>query len=396
MERIWICDSTLRDGEQSPDAGMTFDQKIQLGEKLIDLGVDILEAGFARTSTMDADVIYRLAQTAQNKDVVISSIARCCQEDIDIAVKALEPAIACKKGHLHLFTPTSFIHSMNKLHKTPEGILHLIRESIQYAKKIAPVKWSAEDATRSNKDFLVQCIQAAVDAGANTINLADTVGQMVDTQMQQLFEYVIQRVKYSSDVVFSVHCHNDKGLATANTLFAIKGGARQVDCCMNGLGERAGNAALEEIVMAIKTTPEIYPFTTRIDTKKIMEVSQMVEKFSGFQVSKNKAIIGKNAFAHASGVHQNGVIRGRAANIKTMYSAISPELLGREDEIVITRHSGSCAIEYVLNQEGISISPEMARVLLQTIKEQENHPKSFSRQELVELYQRVSKTKKSA
>ncbi len=395
MEKIWICDSTLRDGEQAPDAGMTFDQKITLGNALIDLGVDILEAGFPRTSSLDADVVYRLAREAQNRDVIISSVARCCQADIDVSVKVLEPVINDKKGHLHLFTPTSFTHAANKLHKTPEEILNMTREGIEYAKNFAPIKWSAEDATRSDKDFLVKCVQTAIDAGATTINLADTVGQMVDTQMQQLFEYVIQKTTHEG-VIFSVHCHNDKGLATANSLFAIKGGAREVDCCMNGLGERAGNAALEEIVMTIKTTPEVYPFETKIDTKKIMEVSRLAENFSGFQVSRNKAIIGKNAFLNASGIHQDGIIKGQAANIKTMYNAIPPELLGRKNEIVITRHSGSCAIVYVLQQEGVEVNQEIARELLQHIKERADHPKSFTREELVALYQELAENHKNS
>ena len=303
MERVFISDTTLRDGEQAPDAGMTFDQKVELGKALIDLGVDILEAGFAQVSPLDARVIYELSQYVQNTNTILTSFARCCEKDIELAAKVLTPAIACNKGRLHVFIATSQAHIENKLKKTPAEILKMIRESVSYAKKFTPdVQWSAEDATRSDLDFLAQCAKTAIEAGARTIGFADTVGQMVDTQMQEFFEAVIQKLGRPKDIIFSAHCHNDKGLATSNSLFAIKGGARQVECCINGLGERAGNAALEEIVTAIKTSPERYPFETKIDLGKIMPISDMVERFSGFMVQKNKAVVGKNAFLHASGV----------------------------------------------------------------------------------------------
>ena len=391
MEKIIICDSTLRDGEQSPDAGMTFDQKIELGQALMDIGVDVLEAGFAKTSDLDAQVIYRLSQIAQTKNVIVSSLGRCCQEDIDASVKALEPALDCGKGRIHVFVATSQKHIDTKLKKTKPQIIQMIKESIEYARKFSnDIQFSAEDATRSEIDFVVQCAQTAIDAGARTINFADTVGQMVDTQMQEFFEDVIGKLNYPLGTVFSVHCHNDKGLATANSLFAIKGGARQVECCMNGLGERAGNAALEEVVMAIRTTPDRYPFSTKIDFKKIMSVAQMVENFSGFQISKNKPIIGKNAFLHASGIHQDGIIKAKQKGIKVMYSAIDPDILDRKDYIMITRHSGVNALIYFLTQQGIDISCQKAKKLMDFLKNQANHPKSFSNSELCTFYQKLN------
>ena len=397
MEKILICDSTLRDGEQSPDAGMTFDQKITLGNALMDMGVDILEAGFAQTSPLDADVIYRLSQMAEHKRTIISSLARCCKADIDLAAQVLAPAIACHKGRLHLFIATSQKHIENKLKKTRSDVLKMIKESVEYARTFTPdVQWSAEDATRSDIDFLIQCTQTAIDAGATTINFADTVGQMVDTQMQKLYETVLPRLKYDSNVVFSAHCHNDKGLATANSLFAVKGGARQIECCMNGLGERAGNAALEEVVMAIKTTPEIYPYEMQINPKKIMAVSKMVSEFSGFMVAPNKAIIGKNAFLHAAGVHQEGVLNAQQKDIKGMYSAVDPEILGRQNEIMITRHSGSKAVMYVLEKQGIKMTPQIAKMILKRIKQWVDHPKHFSVEELMMLSQKCAAENKNS
>ena len=388
MERVLICDSTLRDGEQAPNAGMTFEQKIELGQSLMKLGVDVLEAGFAQASPLDAKVIYHLSQRIQSKNIIISSLARCCERDIDTAIKALSPAIRLGQGRIHLFIATSQKHLEGKLKKDKEEILQTISKTVQYARKrTKDVQWTAEDATRSDTDFVAQCAQKAIDAGATTINFADTVGQMVDTQMQKFFETVISKLQYPPETIFSVHCHDDKGLATANSLFAIKGGARQVECCVNGLGERGGNAALEEIVMTILTTPECYPFMTNIDPKKIMLVSKMVEKFSGFLVPKNKAIVGKNAFLHASGIHQDGIIKAKQNGIKIMYSSIDPEILGCQDEIIITRHSGTNGIISVLKDQGITVSFETARWILNKVKQQTDHPKGFTTKELMELYQ---------
>lgn len=389
MEKVLICDSTLRDGEQSPDAGMTFDQKIKLGQALMDLGVDVLDAGLAQTSALDAQVIYKLSQIAQNQKTIISALARCCKSDIDTAAKVLKPAILCNKGRLHVFIATSPEHIETKLKKTKSEVLKLIRESVQYAKNFtSDVQFSAEDATRSDTDFLTQCAQTAIDAGATTINLADTVGQMADTQMQELFETILPKLKYDKNVIFSVHCHNDKGLATANSLFAIKGGARQVECCINGLGERAGNAALEEVVMAILTTPERYPYIIQIDPKKIAPVSKMVSDFSGFAVAPNKAIVGQNAFLHASGIHQDGILKARQKGIKAMYSAVDPEILGLKDDLIITRHSGHKAITYMMEKLGIDIMPQVAQMMLEQIKQMNDHPKHFSNEELIRIYQK--------
>ena len=395
MEKIFICDSTLRDGEQSPDAGMTFDQKIQLGQALMDLGVDVLDTGLAQTSDMDAQVIYKLSQMAQDKNTIVSALSRCCQKDIETSAKALDPALSYKKGRMHVFVATSQKHIETKLKKTKSEILKMIQEGVSFAKKITQdVQFSAEDASRSEINFLIQCVQTAIDAGATTINIADTVGQMVDMQMQELFETILSKVKHDN-VVFSVHCHNDKGLATANSLFAIKGGARQVECCMNGLGERAGNAALEEVVMAILTTPERYPYTLQIDPKKIMGISQMVSDFSGFVIAPNKTIVGKNAFLHASGIHQDGILKARQKGVKAMYSAIDPEILGRKDELMITRHSGHKAIGYMLEKQGILITSQVAQKVLEQIKQMSDHPKHFSDEELLNLYQRCAQEKKS-
>ena len=397
MKKIIISDSTLRDGEQAPDAGMTFEQKIKLGKALMDLGVDVLDVGLTQTSQMDARVVNQLSEMASESNTIISALSRCCKQDIDSSVKALEPAIRCGKGRLHLFIATSPKHIETKLKKTEPEILKMIQENIRYAKQFTPdVQFSAEDATRSDMDFLIQCAQTAIDAGATTISFADTVGQMVDTQMQEFCETAISKLKYPSGVVFSVHCDNDKGLATANSLFAIKGGVRQVECCMNGLGERAGNAALEEIVMTILTTPERYPFTTQIDPKKILPVSKMVEEFSGFLIPKNKAIIGKNAFLHASGIHQDGIIKAEKEGIKIMYSSIDPEILGCKNDIVITRHSGTKGVISVFEKQGIDLTLKEAEFILNKVKQQTNHPKSFTTKELMKLHQEYNAEHKNS
>ncbi|MBP5344175.1 MAG: 2-isopropylmalate synthase [Alphaproteobacteria bacterium] len=389
-EKILILDSTLRDGEQAPGAAMTPAQKVKIGCSLADLGVDVLEAGFAASSSTDAQVIYRLSQLLPQRGVVVETLARCCPSDVQIAAQALAPAIHQNAGQIRTFISTSDMHIKYKMQTTREEILKMIDASIRYAKTFTDnVGWAGEDSSRADVNFLAECVKTALAAGAKTIALCDTIGILVDTQMQELMEQVRALVKAPDDIIFSVHCHNDKGLATANSLFGLKGGARQVECCINGLGERAGNAALEEIVMAIQSGPDRYPFTTNIKTDKLQAVSRMVAKFSGIPVCPNKAVVGSLAFSHASGIHQDGLIKAWKMNLDNMYGAINASDVGAKDKIVITRHSGVSGVLYVLQQQGLNPTDAEAHEVLRRVKNHRSGTKIFDSQKIVEMYRDV-------
>ena len=389
-EKVLILDSTLRDGEQAPGAAMTPAQKVKLGCALADLGVDVIEAGFAASSGTDAQVIYRLSQLLPPKGVVVETLARCCPADVQVAAQSLAPAIHQNAGQIRVFISTSDMHIKYKMQTTREEILRMIDASVRYAKTFTPdVGWAGEDSTRADVNFLAQCVQTALAAGARTIALCDTVGIAVDTQMQELMTQVRSLVHAPDNIIFSVHCHNDKGLATSNSLFGLRGGARQVECCINGLGERAGNAALEEIVMAIHSSPDRYPFTTNIKTEKLLAVSRMVAKFSGIPVCPNKAVVGGLAFSHASGIHQDGLIKAWKMNLDNMYGAIKASDVGAREQIIIARHSGVNGVTYVLQQQGLNPTPEEAYEVLRRVKNHRSGTKIFSDQKLAEIYQDV-------
>ena len=319
MDQIVIFDTTLRDGEQSPGCSMNLKEKIEVARCLERMKVDIIEAGFAISSPGDFESVKTVAETV--KDCTVASLARATEKDIDTAWDAVKEAVSPR---IHLFLATSPLHMEYKLKKTPEQVLEAAAAMTAHAKKYcSDVEFSAEDATRSDWDFLVKVVDAVIRAGATTVNIPDTVGYTTPTEMRDLITYLREKVPDSDKAVFSVHCHNDLGLATANSLAGVLGGARQIECTINGLGERAGNTALEEVIMAMRTRPALYPFTTRIDTMQISRASRTVYNIIGQTAPLNKPIVGRNAFAHESGIHQHGVL----ANKQT-YEIMTPEALG--------------------------------------------------------------------
>ncbi len=295
-QSVVIFDTTLRDGEQSPGASMTFEEKLQVADLLDVMGVDIIEAGFPVTSEGDFEAVSAIAK--RMKRASVAGLARAAAKDIDRCAEAVRPAL---HPRIHLFISTSPLHMKYKLQKEPGQVLDMITASVARARNlVADVEWSAEDGTRSEIDFLCRCVEAAIKAGATTINIPDTVGYAVPHEYRALFETVRQRVLNSDKAIFSVHCHNDLGLAVANTLAGIEGGARQVECTINGMGERAGNAAMEEVVMALQVRRDTMPYHTNIDTTMLTRASKLVSALSSFPVQYNKAIVGRNAFAHES------------------------------------------------------------------------------------------------
>ncbi|NSL56479.1 2-isopropylmalate synthase [Uliginosibacterium aquaticum] len=306
-DRLVIFDTTLRDGEQSPGAAMTRDEKVRIARQLEKMRVDVIEAGFAAASNGDFESVRAVAETV--KDSTVCSLARANEKDIARAGEAIRPANA---GRIHTFIATSPIHMEKKLRMTPDQVVEQAVRAIGWARQFTDdVEFSAEDAGRSELDFLCRVFDEVIKAGAKTINVPDTVGYSMPDQYAGLIRSLIERVPNADKVVWSVHCHNDLGLAVANSLAAVRAGARQVECTVNGLGERAGNAAMEELVMAIRTRSDVFPVTTRIDTTQIVPASKLVSQITGYPVQPNKAIVGANAFAHESGIHQDGVLKHR-------------------------------------------------------------------------------------
>ncbi|AEH44419.1 2-isopropylmalate synthase [Thermodesulfatator indicus DSM 15286] len=362
--RVYIFDTTLRDGEQSPGVSLTVEEKKEIARALERLKVDIIEAGFPVASPGDFEGVKAIAETV--KDVQVAALARANQKDIDTAWEAIKTATAPR---IHTFIATSDIHLQYKLRKSREEVLELAVEAVKYAKKYTPlVEFSAEDATRSDWDYLAQVVVEVIKAGAVTVNIPDTVGYTVPQEYYELISHLVEALKKADlydlfaegKVCFSVHCHNDLGLAVANSLSALLAGARQVECTVNGIGERAGNAALEEIVMALKTRQDYfektlgYPLETRIDTTQIVPTSQLVSKLTGMMIQPNKAIVGANAFAHESGIHQHGVIMHRGT-----YEIMDPQEIGwTGSAIVLGKHSGRHAVKFKLESRGWKLSPE--------------------------------------
>jgi 2-isopropylmalate synthase len=348
---VRVFDTTLRDGEQAPGGSMTAAQKVELARRLDRLGVDVIEAGFPAASPGDLESVEMVAQVVDRAEV--AALARCVRRDIDAAAKALVPA---KNPVLHVFVATSDIHLQHKLRCTREEVIAQVTELVSYARSFCPrVEFSAEDATRTDWDFLVSVCEVAARAGATTINLPDTVGYSFPDEHAEMFRYMREHVDGADDIVFSAHCHDDLGLATANTLAAIAGGARQVELTMNGLGERAGNAPLEEVVMALKTRGKALGLPdTRIDSRQLVPTSQLVSKITGLQVQVNKSVVGANAFAHEAGIHQDGFIKER-----TTYEIMLPEDVGwEESRLVLGKHSGRHGVDYRLKQLGYDLDKE--------------------------------------
>ncbi len=350
-DELIVFDTTLRDGEQSPGATMTKQQKIDVASKLEDLRVDIIEAGFAISSNQEFDTIQSIASMVRNSRVC--SLARANGGDISCAAEALKPAAAFR---IHSFIATSPLHMEKKLRMRPEQVLDQARSAVHYARQFTDdVEFSAEDSTRSDVDFLCRVLEAVISEGATTVNIADTVGYALPEGYGKLIRCLRERIPNSDKAVWSVHCHNDLGLAVANSLAGIKqGGARQVECTINGLGERAGNASLEEVVMAVKTHQDDFALETRIDTTQLVPASQLVSQITGFAVQPNKAVVGANAFAHMSGIHQHGVLTAR-----NTYEIMRAEDVGwTANKIVLGKLSGRRAFKKRLQELGLSIGSE--------------------------------------
>ena len=350
-DKIIIFDTTLRDGEQSPGASMTRDEKIRIARQLERLKVDVIEAGFAASSNGDFECVQAIANTI--KDSAICSLARANERDIARAAEALKNAA---NGRIHTFIATSPLHMEKKLRMSPEQVLEQARVSVRQARSLcADVEFSAEDAFRSEMDFLCRVVEVAISEGARTINLPDTVGYGIPELYGNFVKTVRERVPNSDKAIFSVHCHNDLGMAVANSLAGVMiGGARQVECTINGLGERAGNCSLEEVVMAIKTRRDYFNLDLAIDTQHIVAASRMVSQTTGFVVQPNKAVVGANAFAHASGIHQDGVLKARDT-----YEIMRAEDVGwSANKIVLGKLSGRNAFKQRLQELGVSLESE--------------------------------------
>ena len=345
-DKLIIFDTTLRDGEQSPGASMTKDEKIRIARQLEKLGVDVIEAGFAAASPGDADAISGVASAIENSTVC--SLARANEKDVRAAGEAIQPA---KSGRIHTFIATSPIHMEKKLRMQPDQVVEAAVKAVKLALEYTDdVEFSAEDAVRSDIDFLVRVFDAVIQAGATTLNVPDTVGYSIPALWGERMKQLIARVPDSHKVIWSTHCHNDLGLAVANSLAAVMNGARQVECTINGLGERAGNASLEEIVMAVKTRRDVFPCDTRIDTTQIVPTSKLVSSITGYPVQPNKAVVGANAFAHESGIHQDGVIKHRQT-----YEIMRAEDVGwSTNKLTLGKLSGRNAFRTRLQELGIA------------------------------------------
>ena len=346
-DRVLIFDTTLRDGEQCPGATMTTEEKLAIAELLDGMGVDIIEAGFPIASQGDFEAVAAIAKLCKN--AVVAGLARAIAADIDRAGEAIRKA---KRGRIHTFVSTSPIHLAHQMRKSEADVLEIIAATVTRARNlIDDVEWSAMDATRTPIDYLCRCVEAAIKAGATTINLPDTVGYSVPDEYRSMFSNVRQRVPNAHSAIFSVHCHDDLGLAVANSLAGVEGGARQVECTINGLGERAGNAALEEIVMAIRTRADVLPYVTGIDAKQLNRASKLVSAATSFTVQNNKAIVGKNAFAHESGIHQDGMLKDSST-----YEIMTPESVGvSKTSLVMGKHSGRAAFRSKLKELGYEL-----------------------------------------
>ena len=347
--RVKIFDTTLRDGEQSPGASMTLEEKVQIAALLDEMGVDIIEAGFPIASEGDFEAVSEIARVTQR--ATVAGLARASKADIDRAWEALHYA---PKARIHTFIGTSPLHREHQLAMTKEQVLDKIRETVTHARGYTEdVQWSPMDATRTEFDYLCETIRLALECGATTINIPDTVGYTAPRESADLIRRLREAVPELDGprIVISTHCHNDLGMATANALAAVEAGARQIECTVNGLGERAGNTALEEVVMAMRVRHDIMPYDTRIDTKRIMQASRLVSAVSGFPVQYNKAIVGKNAFAHESGIHQDGMLK----NAQT-FEIMRPEDVGlSQTNLVMGKHSGRHAFKTKLAELGIEL-----------------------------------------
>ncbi|MFY0623731.1 MAG: 2-isopropylmalate synthase [Pelagimonas sp.] len=359
-DRVLIFDTTLRDGEQSPGATMTHDEKLEIAELLDDMGVDIIEAGFPIASEGDFRAVSEIAERSKNS--VICGLARAQFNDIDRCAEAVRKAA---KPRIHTFIGTSPLHRAIP-NLTQDEMAERIHDTVTHARNLVDnVQWSPMDATRTEWDYLCRVVEIAIKAGATTINIPDTVGYTAPRESADLIKRLIETVPGADEIIFATHCHNDLGMATANSLAAVEGGARQIECTINGLGERAGNTALEEVVMALKVRGDIMPFDTGIDTKKIMHISRRVASVSGFAVQFNKAIVGKNAFAHESGIHQDGMLK----NAET-FEIMRPEDVGiAGTSLPLGKHSGRAALRAKLKELGVEVGDNQLKDIFVRFKD---------------------------
>ena len=377
QRRISIFDTTLRDGEQSPGCSMDLEEKLRMAGKLEELGVDIIEAGFPIAS--DGDFAAVKAVAARCRGVKVAALCRTAEQDVTRAAEALAHAASPR---IHTFCATSDIHLEHKLKKSRAEVIEMTRRAVVQARNYADdVEFSAEDATRSDIDYLCEVLDTAVEAGASVLNIPDTVGYTTPTEMKHLVEQVIERVVRDRDVIVSVHNHNDLGLAVANSLAAIEAGARQIECTINGIGERAGNASLEEIVMALHVRADRLPFATNIVTEQLYPASQLLSSIVGFEVQPNKAIVGRNAFAHEAGIHQHGVI-----NNPLCYEIMTPESVGvPANSLVLGKHSGRHALSLRYMELGYDVNAQDLDVAYTRFTELADRKKRIYDQDLISL-----------
>jgi 2-isopropylmalate synthase len=376
-DRVRIFDTTLRDGEQSPGCSMNLEEKLRVAAALEDMGVDIIEGGFPIASNGDFEAVREIARTVKNSSVC--GLARAGRKDIDRAWEALREAA---RPRIHTFISTSALHMKFKLQMEPAAVHQAVMDSVSYARNLcADVEWSPEDGSRTEHDFLCRCVETAIKAGASTINIPDTVGYAVPEEFGALIAMLMNRVPNIDKAIISVHCHNDLGLAVANSLAAIKAGARQVECTINGIGERAGNAALEEIVMALRTRHDFMPYVTGIETSHIVRVSRLVSAITGFSVQPNKAIVGANAFAHESGIHQDGVLKNAAT-----YEIMTPESVGlTRSNLVMGKHSGRHAFREKLKELGFQLGDNAIEDSFRRFKDLADRKKDIYDEDIIAL-----------
>lgn len=374
---VRIFDTTLRDGEQSPGASMTLEEKLRIADQLDAMGVDIIEAGFAIASNGDFECVNKIAKQVKNSTVC--SLARAALTDIDRAAEAIQPAA---NGRIHTFIATSPLHMKVKLQMEPDAVIEAIHQSVSRARTfVDDVEWSAEDATRTDMDFLYRAVDTAIKAGATTINLPDTVGYSTPEEYGQMFRDVIENVANADKAIFSTHCHNDLGLAVANSLAGVAGGARQIECTINGIGERAGNAAMEEVVMALRTRADAMPFSTNIVTTEILRASKLVSTVTGFAVQNNKAIVGANAFAHESGIHQDGMLKSSET-----YEIMTPESVGvTKTTLVMGKLSGRAAFADKLKELGYDLGDNAFQDCFRRFKELADRKKTIYDEDIIAL-----------
>ncbi len=381
VARIAVFDTTLRDGEQAPGFSMDVETKLTLARALDALGVDIIEAGFPIASPADSRATQQISRDVRRP--VIAALARCRQADIDEAARALEPA---ERGRIHTFLATSDLHLERKLRITRDSCLEQVIGGVRRARQFTDdVEFSAEDATRSDRDFLCRVVEAAIREGATTINLPDTVGYLTPEEIREFFDEIQRRVPNGGKAVFSTHCHDDLGLAVANSLAAVQSGVRQVECTINGIGERAGNASLEEIVMALRVRQDRLPYDTAIKSERLLETSQLLAKVTEEPVQANKAIVGRNAFAHEAGIHQDGVLKDSRT-----YEIMRPQAVGQiPEQLVLGRHSGRHAVQRRCETLGFTLtSDELAQVYHAVITMGE-HRKAIGDGDLKRMIERV-------